>query len=290
MCCLNSPELWELPWGAARLCHIPRGAQTSFEIWCIQTNDNTTFNRINCWISYLNDAEDCVHINNRDCHRRLCWCLWPSGGRGPSIMVTITLSSSARSITINYHNSGDHWPPLSISAQAIVPRVPTSRAIIPDLNTCVSYHDCEIEKLFCSHGMFLYRFDKQFMSFFMLWLVNGCILCNMKVFFQFVFTSQTMETTSWRQWFRAGGAGWQGRVWCSPVSGRVSGWGPAWSHGGRPGSAGARLAWPGPQAGHTGLCMARGGPECQPHTVCQAGPAAGRSSPCNGHVSFVKHL
>ena len=221
MCCLNSPELWELPWGAARLCHIPRGAQTSFEIWCIQTNDNTTFNRINCWISYLNDAEDCVHINNRDCHRRLCWCLWPSGGRGPSIMVTITLSSSARSITINYHNSGDHWPPLPISAQAIVPRVPGLvithiRAIIPDLNTCVSYHDCEIEKLFCSHGMFLYRFDKQFMSFFMLWLVNGCLLCNMKVFFQFVFTSQTMETTSWRQWFRAGGAGRQGRLADAP--------------------------------------------------------------------------
>ena len=32
--------------------------------------------------------------------------------------------------------------------------------------------------------------------------VNGCILCNMKIFFQFVCTRQTMETTRRRQWLR----------------------------------------------------------------------------------------
>ena len=61
---------------------------------------------------YLNDgAEDCVCvcilisvtvIGGRVLMSAAIW--WPR----PSISVTITLSSSAQSITINYHNSGDH--------------------------------------------------------------------------------------------------------------------------------------------------------------------------------------
>ena len=211
MCCLNSPDIfWELPWGAARLCHIlRRAAWNKFrEIWSrlMMPYCYTTFNRINwCCISYLNDAAGdcvcCVHIISNHCIV-IGGRLWPSGVRGHPLGLTIALSSSGQSITIHYHNSGDHWPSLLSPGPPAWSPVPSSAPSSPiwwhiSRHVRVSYHE---KLLFCSHGVFLYRFDKQFMSFFMLWLVNGCILCNMKVFFQFVFTSQTMETTSCRQW------------------------------------------------------------------------------------------
>ena len=136
------------------------------------------------------------------------WCVCSSGGRAIHYWWPSLCPRISQSITIHYHNSDDHWPlsplfPLSAQATAHCFPMFTHRQFD---HTLISQHMCPImtgmEKLCCSHGVFLQILDEHVVSFFMLRLVNGCILCNMKLFFQFVFTSQTMETTSGRQWLR----------------------------------------------------------------------------------------
>ena len=62
----------------------------------------------------------CVHNISDHCNVIGGWCVCDhlvAGGH--PLGLTITLSSSAQSITINYHNSSDHWlPPLSPGSSA----------------------------------------------------------------------------------------------------------------------------------------------------------------------------
>ena len=83
----------------------------------------------------------CVHIISNHCNV-IGGCLWPSGVRGHPLGLTIALSSSAQSITIHYHNSGDHWPSLLSPGSPAWSPVPSSAPSSPILWWHISTHVC----------------------------------------------------------------------------------------------------------------------------------------------------
>ena len=74
----------------------------------------------------------CVHNISDHCNVIGGWCVCDhlvAGGH--PLGLTITLSSSAQSITINYHNSGDHWPPPLSPGSSAWSAVPSSAPSSP---------------------------------------------------------------------------------------------------------------------------------------------------------------